>query len=296
MNRIVIISLLLVLPLLTVANEIDKLKTRKDVKKFLVEKIDTNFKHYSLVPHNKGETSQNVKALFFKIDIDGNGLTDLFINGENCFAILDMGNGHYNEDLSFRAEENLYRIAEAIHIGDIPALVVQGFNEFDTVINYDVQPDTLIFMHGSFTEYNSNPACLKIEEINFKTNGGEGWTVRPAYELKIDADRKAVLSTFTSQKRKNSTAIIDTESFKNLLQTINYINLTSLRYNYGNRWSDQETIVLEIRFNNGQIKRIQDRGACGTFGLKNLYKQLFHLQATQRWKVAPNSSTQRQEH
>jgi hypothetical protein len=62
------------------------------------------------------------------------------------------------------------------------------------------------------------------------------------------------------------------------------LKLTSLKDEYSVNWTDDQTSTLEIKFNNGQIKRISDYGMIGTFGLEHIYDQLFALRKTQKWK------------
>lgn len=80
------------------------------------------------------------------------------------------------------------------------------------------------------------------------------------------------------------TTTIDDAHYRQLTAMINYVKLRSLKNKYAVRWTDDQTVSLEIKYNNGLVKKIEDYGAIGTFGLECLYNQLFALRNTQDWK------------
>ena len=136
--------------------------------------------------------------------------------------------------------------------------------------------DTLIFKFGDFYEYNPSPDNFSIQAISISTTPCYGSC--PIFELDIKGDGTA---NYDAQEYNDKTgkfkAIIDTASFSKLIQTINYIKLTSLKDAYRVHWTDDQTVTLEIKFNDALVKKISDYGKIGTYGLQHLYSQLFAL-------------------
>lgn len=284
MKTAAIILVLLMSAKQTLANGIDSLKTKDDVQKFIV-KVNPDWKDYDFFEEtNKNDTSAYGKGKFFKLDLDNNGLTDLVINGKYLFAITDNGNGHYETHFIDRGAfmNCRYTLKNIIYKNKTPLLVIKKVNEFNFEEDSNIKMDTLVFKFNDFYEYNPTSDNLKVEEINFSTSGCFGTC--PIFQLNIKADRTAKYDAqrFNSDTGKFKT-IIDTASYSNLLQAINYIELTSLKDNYEVNWTDDQTATLEIKFNNGQTKKISDYGMIGTFGLEGLYNQLFDLRKTQKW-------------
>ena len=147
-----------------------------------------------------------------------------------------------------------------------------------TLFGQTSQKDTL----GS-TEYSAKTENLVIKEINFSTSACYGTC--PIFDLSINADRSTMYNAieFNDIKGKFKTTL-DTISFNKIIQTINLIALLSLKDDYRIIYTDAPTATLEIKFNNGEVKKISDYGENGTVGLKNLYDQLFALRQTQKWK------------
>jgi hypothetical protein len=286
MNRIKTIIFLVLTINFAKANDIDNLKTKSDIENFLAQKVDTSWSKENLfeTTYDK-DTSSFGKGKFLKLDLDNNGLTDLIINGKYFFAITDNGNGHYESHFIDRGTFMLdkHTLKNIVYKDNRPLLVIGKYNEFNFAKESNSKTDTLVLMYGNFYEFNSTPDNLKIEEINFSTSPCYGTC--PIFDLKIKADRKAKYNAkqYNEKKGKYKTTI-DSISFYNILQTINYIKMANLKDNYSVNWTDDQTITIEIKFNNGQIKQISDYGGIGTFGLEHLYDQIFALRKTQKWK------------
>jgi hypothetical protein len=280
------------------ANDIDQLQTKDDVKNFLIEKVNKKWKDWDLFESNATDTARFGKNKFYKLDIDNNGSTDLLIDGEYFFAVIDNGDKTYGTHFIDRGTFLIdkHTLTNIIYKDKIPLLIVNDFDEYkrfpsDTAksgweLRWNVvgsQTDTLIYKFGDFIEYNPRPDKLSIEEIKFSTTYCYGTC--PVFELTIKADRSATFNAIEYNDKKGKfKATIDTASYNRLIQTINYIRLTSLNKNYSVGWTDDQTCTLKIKFNSGQTKEISDYGLIGTYGLQNLYNQLFALRETQKWK------------
>lgn len=268
-----------------VANDIDNLNTIDDVQKFLVNKVNKEWKGITFIESNPADTSAFGKGKFFKIDLDNNGLTDLVINGTYFFAVTDNGDGKYESHIIDRGAFLIdkYTLVNIIYKDTTPLLLIKGYSEYTKRIDNKSITDTLIFKYGDFTEYNAFPDDLNIEEIHFSTTACYGTC--PIFELSIMADQTATYNAIEyNEETGEFKTTIDTSSYNNLIRTINYIKLTTLEDGYSANWTDDQTVTLQIKYNNGQVKTITDYGAIGTFGLEHLYEQLFELRGTQKWK------------
>jgi len=285
MRTLTTILILLLTANLTLANDIDDLQTKDDVQKFLV-KINPEWEKYDFFENTgKEDTSAYGKGNFFKIDLGNNGLTDLVINGKYFFAVTDNGNGNYESHFIDRGTFMLdkHTLKNIVYKDKTPLLIIGSYSEYNFGKNNDTKTDTLVLKFGEFYEYNSTPDNFKIEEISFSTSHCFGTC--PVFELIIKADGTAKYNAIEYNDKKGKfKTILDTATFNKLLQTINYLKWTSLKDEYSVNWTDDQTATLEIKFSNGQTKKISDYGMIGTFGLEHLYDQLFALRKTQKWK------------
>jgi hypothetical protein len=279
------------------ANDIDQLQTKEDVIKFLVEKINANWKNEELFETNITDTSSAYgKNKFYKLDLDNNGLTDLIVDGNYFFVVTDNGDKTYGTHFIDRGAflDDKHTLTGIIYKDKTPLLIIENYDKYNrfakdtlhtffTLDHHGYQTDTLIYKFGDFIDYNPRPDKLSIEEIKFSTTYCYGTC--PVFELTIRSDRSATFNAIEYNDRKGKfKATIDTASYNRLIQTINYIKLTSLNKNYNVNWTDDQTCTLKVKFNSGQTKEISDYGLIGTYGLQNLYNQLFALRETQKWK------------
>lgn len=255
------------------ANNIDSLSSKENVLKFLVGKIDT--------PWHSNDSPMPEIDTFFKADIDNNGLTDLLLKWDTCFAVLNKGNGQYDIRSIYAGEKEQYKLVGLFYVEDTTLLIVRSF-PFETHKQYNrtIQNDTLIFKFGDFIEYNVHSPDIGVEEILLKIDNGypgRNW------DLKVQADGWA---TFEINRGKRIFAgIIDSMTFNNLVQTINYIDIPKLIEKEAKMGpggpstmsTATEIFTLTVKYNDGNPITIYDLGGQYTYGLKNLYKQLLNL-------------------
>lgn len=269
-------------------NDIDFLKCNDDVQDFLVKKVYKGWKGTNFFGASGGDTSVYGKNGFLKLDLNNDGHTDLLINGEYFFAVTADGNEKYSTHFIDRGAFTLdkYTLTDIIYKDKTPLIVIKRFarEPYRITPQQDTtKKDTLLLKFGQLIEYNSSPDKFSINEINFKTLGCFGSC--PVFEMSIKAsgisDYNAI--NYNDKKGRFKTRI-DTASFNKLCATINYLNLRTIKDSYSVGWTDDRTMELEIKYNNGEVKKIQDYGGIGTFGLQNLYSQFYALRTTQKWK------------
>jgi hypothetical protein len=279
-----ILLCLFLMPLRLFANEIDDLRTAEDVQRFLVQKINPDWTAASVIEGTPEDTLTYGKGRFFKLDLNGDGLTDLLVNGNLFFAIIDKGAGQYERhDIDRGSRSDKHTLRNIIRLNNTPMLVIRKHDIFTPERDSAAKPDTLVFRYGGFMEYNSKVKPVKIKAISF--TGEACFGSCPVFELNIKADRSATFNAIEYNDRQGKfQGRIDTAAYNQLLETLSYIKAASLKSSYRVPWTDDRTVTLVVRFANGKTKKITDYGAIGTYGLAHLYRQLQALRSTQQWQ------------
>jgi len=280
------------------ANEIDRLSTLIEVQKFLVEKIEGKWSNQYIFSDSIKGKDYLSENNFFKIDLDQNGLTDLIVRGIYLFIITDHGNGTYKLSFVDRGVFllNKYRLFDiwkksnpANYTRELPILVVNRIGNQTVTSTYsdgssivELKFDSLVFKFNDLIEYNATPDNFEIEELTISTIGCYG--ACPVFELTIQRDRTVA---FNAIQNNNVTgkfnSKIDEKTLTALNETVNYMKLNLLKERYKVNWTDDQTIITKIKLTNGVTKEISDYGAIGTFGLTNLYNQLFEIINSKKW-------------
>ena len=269
---------LVALPGWSFANTIDGLQTRADVERFLVSRVSKKFKDEQIFGSRPGSDSTGMREWFYKTDVDGDGLTDLVVNGETVFVILDRGKKGYahfrlirDGDIEGRAV--LYGIDSAV---GRKRIVMKKGRGRSTVL------DTLVWHAYGFMEYNDRPLeRFDLEQITVSTTGCFGKC--PVFELTVDGDRLARYKAIQfNDERGEFTGTISKEKFEHMLEVLRYLPLDHMDSSYAVDWTDDQTIFLEIHYN-GQVKRISDYGLRGSFGLSRLYAYFFSWKEKTEW-------------
>lgn len=272
------------------ANEIDKLKTLDDVKAFLKHHAENKKIDYFGASKSNTSTKFN-KTKFLKIDLNGDGLTDLIVNGTYLFVVLDNGDG----DFAFRFIDGgafamrQYVLADIVTSIEQPLMIVKSCDEDTRYKKRQVKAgcDTLIVKYDGLVEYNRQQDDVDITEVSFSTTMCFGTC--PVFELHILADGTAEYDAnrFNPETGKFK-GKIDSRTLIKLLALIKYLNLRTLADDYKVDWTDDQTCYLKVRYKNGVAKSISDYGLIGTFGLHTLYELLFSLRQSQEWSEVSN--------
>jgi len=107
----------------------------------------------------------------------------------------------------------------------------------------------------------------------------------PVFDIVIKNDGSAELDARHHNKITGKhSATISNNSLDSLLKITSHLSLRTLNNFYSVPWTDDETGILKISYNNGKIKTIKDDGFRGTNGLALLYKIIFDIKEKQDWK------------
>lgn len=252
-------------------NNIDVLQTKADVAKFLATKISPN--------NTLGFRFEDTVSSFIKVDIDHNGITDLLVKTDSCYLILDTGNAGYDMRRIFAREMEYFDFVQIINVKDQPLLIMKSWRyEYDEDDKITALYDTLIYKFGHFIEYNPHPPSIDVDTIVFSI--GENY---PYLRWQIVIDSKGWATVHANYYDYIFAGLIDSTTFNIIIQTINYIDIPTLLEKEAKKGdmgpSRQSTATstyeLEIKYSSGRHENIHDFGGLGTYGLRNLYRQLF---------------------
>lgn len=272
----------------------------------------------------KAADSLGITESFYKGDFDHNGLTDLIFIGDDqscrstspdtketysCDSsinlLLDFGK-HYKR-ISVKPTRFDFAVPVVLNIDGKDYLKVIT-EESEEDLYSDRYPAThklvskiLDYQFDGLVEYNPNPSHHSIQKIEFKTDMCYGTC--PVFTLELN---KSGLSKFIAEnynffkrddpdfEKKSHKAFkkgegnfetkIKEADLQNLENLLNYLNFTELKENYAVNWTDSQTANLVITYNDGKIKKVEDYGLSGTYGLKVLYNLLFDVRFNQDWK------------
>jgi len=273
LNRCFLLVTFLLTALGLRANEIDGLMSREDVRQFLVKRVSKDYKTFS--------------GQFFKMDMDGNGLTDLILNGADVQVVMDWGHGKYRVFSPDRFRHSFW----PVHLGGLDStggvrkLITRI--EWDTLRMRDTHPvpielDTLVWWRGGFIEYDPAPiADLRFESISVSTTMCFGKC--PVFKMTVNADGSARYEAIQFEEKKGVfTGTVPPENLSGMIDLLKHIPVDRLAAHYQVDWTDDQTIFVEIRYN-GKVKQLSDYGLCGTFGLNRLYSYFFAWRKTVEW-------------
>ncbi|MDQ1163067.1 hypothetical protein QE422_003435 [Chryseobacterium sp. SORGH_AS 447] len=268
--------------------------------------------------------SLGVTKSFYKGDFDHNGLTDLIFIGDDqsCQGVSSDTHETYSYDssinllLDFGKHYKLTSVNPTYFDFAVPVVLNIDGKDYLKVITEEIEEDLysdryatthklvskiLDYQFDGLVEYNSNPSHHYIQKIEFTT--GMCYGTCPVFTLKLN---KSGLSKFIAEnynffksndpdfEKKSHKAFkkgegnfetkIKEADLQNLENLLNYLNFAELQDNYAVHWTDDQSVILTITYDNGKTKSIKDYGLSGTYGLKRLYQILFDIRFNQDWK------------
>lgn len=206
---------------------------------------------------------------------------------------MDFGEG---KTKLYDLTEEIYRgIVPMVEYQDDKALLVVYTPKYETKVVRHKREEVkseLIFKFNDFIEYNPLPKEYTIEKIEYGTEGCFGQC--PIFSMEINKDGTFVFTAkeynYTKPWQKGEllegvySATIKKESLSELTELLNYIDFSNLKDNYNVTWTDDQTAVLKVTYNNGKVKTITDYGLQGTYGMRRLHKMFFSLRTNQNWQ------------
>jgi hypothetical protein len=240
---------------------------------------------------------------WMKADFDGNGYSDLLVRGSE--------KTNYTTKIIFDNKRHRLRTRDFSNLFWSPCSELQADISYPGVWNYilyykeregkgkwapfksKVLSRPVVFKFGTFVEYNHDPGTRQIDSIIYKANGCFGTC--PMFTIAFGKNKAAVYAAGKyNQKEGNFIGKIKTDNYNEIVELINYMDISELKNDYKTRASDGPSCELVIKFGNGDTKVIRDATMRGTFGLIRLYEMLHNLRTNQRWIEGTLSSVLKQ--
>ena len=232
---------------------------------------------------------------FEKVDLDGNGLTDLVFNGSRysysqsdsfaeplSLAILSFGKDSFVvRDLSLDLFQDI--AAHIVQIDGKPYIqtirVTQHRIDTGYYAEYDI--DTLAWKLNAFIE-KKPPVKRKIAQIEYNSWNGLAFWTNITLRIVNDSVR---LKKQRLEGRGGGVYLtrLDFNTAQRLYGLLDAIDFANLKDSFSIGAFDATTGTLKISYDDGQTKMITDYGTCGTYGLAELHNLLYGLTETQPW-------------
>ncbi|MBS9766300.1 MAG: hypothetical protein KGV44_02015 [Flavobacteriaceae bacterium] len=298
MKKIVILSLTLFVVQLSIGQviDIDKINTNteaenlihsfgKEYKSFKVKPI-REFKSFGVSFCKRIADSLKINKEFYKCDFDKNGYTDILVAGVNysdfyIFVVMNY-------------KDNVHKIKTLTRgLGlycEFPKIINNSIIEHHYMDYPKLLNKKLIYKFGDFIELNENVKKYNVKEIEYRTTGCYGTCSE--FKLIIRDDRTAFFNAIeynsktedSEELKGNFTCQIDKKSYLELVDLLNYIDFPNLKDEYAVNWTDDQSSLLIVTYDNRKVKFIEDYGLLGTYGLDRLYQMLFDLRFNQKWE------------
>ena len=300
-------------------SKIDSLNTDSEVENYIRE-INSNYKDFELKrirDFDRDDKTDSITKLiaqklkvtkaFYKSDFDNNGYTDLLVIGDNNDCWGGGKSCSFNSMVLMNFENDSIDFINIIidrQTSIVPIIKKENGQTFLIINNPDQinlknekykdgSIDTLIFKDGYFVEFNPNPVIHTIERIDYSTSPCHGEC--PIFQISINNKKEAIFNAEHYNFEKNRDkyiergegifkSVISNQKYREITELINYLDFENLKNDYGAGWMGRQRCTLEIVYDGGKVKTINDNGLIGTFGLKKLYEFLFDLRLNQEWK------------
>lgn len=255
-------------------NQIDDVKTAADIDTIL-KAIPFGYNYGGIAVANPFE-GKECRMLYdslqiknwVKRDFDNNGYSDLLVLStlKSFYCILDSrGNRFYIKELS---PYSFPTSCELFYVSTKSNLINYFQNDYNQCNKQSFRKELLVYKFDGFVEYNESQVFNKIEKIEFKYNG----ELSPSINVDIKTNRRMLFQSKLFGKKTGSFyGKINKIEYQKLIDCLNYIDFSKLKYEYCVNWLHYDISHLKITYNNGQVKTINDKGSIGTFGLIRLY-------------------------
>lgn len=212
------------------------------------------------------ELTDSFRYRFYKVDIDGNGLTDLVVDATLLtMFVMDDGNKIEGHILSsgHSWEYKYFKGIVQLPDGGIGVRLRHDYNSCDyegqTVAPTDVSPDmltdTIVYRFGGFANYNPSFRPGGIVKIDYYWHRSQGLIPAAAYVCsEISKNGRCLLHCLELDTVWS--AMIDSTKLNDLWSFIAYADLPSKKDSYTCLTAHGTGSTFAVYFDNGTVKKI----------------------------------------
>jgi len=212
----------------------------------------------------EGDVEQHRTNSFYKADVDGNGLTDLIVDGWRATVILDKGNVYEEHRVDNTLFFSRYIFKNMVKVPGQPLMLI-----YEDRASYRPHEktgiDTFVFKFGDLVEYNEHPRDQHIKKLKLSATGCYGTC--PIYDLEVNADGTMWLNAEMYNKPDgNFSGRLNKEQVKEWRALNEYVNYNAIKGAFYNVYeskgqgsiavSDGAGAKLTIEYENGSVKTI----------------------------------------
>lgn len=289
------------------ANVIDSLHSKTDVINFLTKYVNKHCAEWNIFMGKydvvrEDEVIQHRTNNFYKADVDGNGLTDLIVDGWYATVMLDKGNAYEEHRVDNTLFFSRYIFKGIARMPGEPLMLI-----YEDRASYRPHEktgiDTLVYKFGELVEYNAHPRNRHIKKIRLSATGCYGFC--PVYDLEINADGSMWLNAEMYNKRNgNFFGRLNREQMAEWLALNEYVNYNAIKgafynvYENGNgssiSVSDGAEAKLTIQYDNGAVKCIYSEDkmniCMGARAVYDFLKKIMEADIWTEWRTVPEQN------
>lgn len=297
MIRRLLFPCLLLCACLCRANVIDSLHSKTDVINFLTKYVNEHCKDWNIFVGKYDvlgayEADQHRTNNYYKADVDGNGLTDLIVDGWYATVMLDKENTYEEHRVDNTLFFSRYIFKDTLRLPGEPLMLI-----YEDRASYrpheKISIDTFVYKFGELVEYNEHPHDQHIKKIKLSATGCYGTC--PMYDLEVNADGSMWLNAEMYNKpdgnffgRLNKEQM---EEWRALNEYVNYNAIKGAFYNvYESKGqgsiavSDGAGAKLTIEYEDGSVKKIISEDKMNIcLGARAVYNFLKKIRETDIW-------------
>ncbi|WP_369752640.1 hypothetical protein AB3G34_12700 [Flavobacterium sp. WC2409] len=223
-----------------------------------------------------------------KVDLNNDGKTDLLFTAYwystySQYAIIAKEKNSFQlNELSDNIQYGC-KLVKPIKIDGKNELLLHDFKRDADHVKMDTSTyfeDTLTYKFDSFIEKHSEKQTnYEIESVVFLFQNLFQLEVNNlgVAKYEIIQDPFLAFGYYGDLYNGKATKNITRNKFEELSDLLEYIRVKDLADDYEINGVDFSTVVLEVRFKDGTIKKIRDYGFQGTFGLNSVYQKMIKI-------------------
>ncbi|MBW7914130.1 MAG: hypothetical protein H3C54_10665 [Taibaiella sp.] len=220
----------------------------------------------------------------YKADLDGNGYTDIVVDGGIIVVVMDMIDRV--EGYMFTPIQNVLRLEHGISLPDKSNAFLLKYKHCgaDTAA-----VDTIVYKYNAFVKYNPHYKSVGIRKINYYfSNSSDMVCIERQSCMEINKDGRCYLKYADppfEPGRYDTTfsATLDSKQVSELWSLIGYINVNSKKDAYAHWINHGEGGTFVFYFDDGTVKRITVWATIPPISLRYLSKNIAGISRELKW-------------
>ena len=248
---------------------------------------DNCFKDYPFVKQKFSDIApllNNDSFRIYKADLDGNGYTDIVVDGGIIVVVMDMIDRV--EGYMFTPIQNVLRLERGISLPDKSKAFLLKYKHCgeDTAA-----VDTIVYKFNAFVKYNPHYKPVGIRKINYYfSNSSDMVCIERQSCMEINKDGRCYLKYVDppfEPGRYDTTfsATLDSKQVSELWSLIGYINVKSKKDAYADWINHGEGGTFVFHFDDGTVKRIIVCATVPPISLRYLSKNIASISREIQW-------------